>query len=806
MNSKNFIRLSLLKLIFIIIFNTISQAQIVSNSISSVNIDNAKESTPLTISIELLQPASINSVKIAYRSFIETEFKVVDMKILGNKASVKLPGQDVKLPFMLYYFIIAKNDGSLETYPIGLPDKAAPLELTVYAPSKEEKEILILTPAPDELLTMDEFFISISLLKVSDEVDKSLTKIYLNDIDITKYSVIAGDLVVFNPNNFPSIVSTGNQTLTVSVFTNEGKLYSKVERFFTVTRDYQELKEFEGIVFRGDFQAESRNENYRSSSTWFNNFSTNLTTTFYDWTLRGYAYITSEENSKSQPRDRYSISLQNDWLYLKAGDNYPLFPELIMNGKRVRGFNGGLAFGFFNLDAAIGEISRELEGRYINFYSTSNKPFQSDIVAIDSAKYGYQYAQAEFGTFSRNLFAVRPSFGSGENFQFGLTYLHSKDDVKSIKIGSKPKENVVVGTDIKFAFDEQRVMFKGQSAVSLINNDITNGTLTNAEIDSIFGAEGSTLNIDPDLIKNVKNVMGNFITVNENIGPLNPQELSSLSAEAELQLNYFGNQFRGGYIYRGNDYNSFGQDYLRKDVAGLNFNDRFSMLDNKVFVTLGYEDLKDNLQKTKLSTTNYKTINSSISFFSRMNFPDITLGYTRYQSKNDINNSDSIYYVNNFTNKINLRLSYSFIWNVKHATSLNLLTSSRDDKSIRNNDVDYFSTNFSFNSYWSSDLTTYFGLIYYSSNTTSGIDSMINKTKYKYFTLSAGSKYRMLNNKLELSATLSPSFGDFERQALDFIAQYYFTTNLRITFQARIYRIPNKETNSIFGLILNYNI
>ena len=806
MNSKNFIRLSLLKLIFIIIFNTISQAQIVSNSISSVNIDNAKESTPLTISIELLQPASINSVKIAYRSFIETEFKVVDMKILGNKASVKLPGQDVKLPFMLYYFIIAKNDGSLETYPIGLPDKAAPLELTVYAPSKEEKEILILTPAPDELLTMDEFFISISLLKVSDEVDKSLTKIYLNDIDITKYSVIAGDLVVFNPNNFPSIVSTGNQTLTVSVFTNEGKLYSKVERFFTVRRDYQELKEFEGIVFRGDFQAESRNENYRSSSTWFNNFSTNLTTTFYDWTLRGYAYITSEENSKSQPRDRYSISLQNDWLYLKAGDNYPLFPELIMNGKRVRGFNGGLAFGFFNLDAAIGEISRELEGRYINFYSTSNKPFQSDIVAIDSAKYGYQYAQAEFGTFSRNLFAVRPSFGSGENFQFGLTYLHSKDDVKSIKIGSKPKENVVVGTDIKFAFDEQRVMFKGQSAVSLINNDITNGTLTNAEIDSIFGAEGSTLNIDPDLIKNVKNVMGNFITVNENIGPLNPQELSSLSAEAELQLNYFGNQFRGGYIYRGNDYNSFGQDYLRKDVAGLNFNDRFSMLDNKVFVTLGYEDLKDNLQKTKLSTTNYKTINSSISFFSRMNFPDITLGYTRYQSKNDINNSDSIYYVNNFTNKINLRLSYSFIWNVKHSTSLNLLTSSRDDKSIRNNDVDYFSTNFSFNSYWSSDLTTYFGLIYYSSNTTSGIDSMINKTKYKYFTLSAGSKYRMLNNKLELSATLSPSFGDFERQALDFIAQYYFTTNLRITFQARIYRIPNKETNSIFGLILNYNI
>jgi len=784
---------------------TTSRAQIVSNIISSVNVENAKENKPLLISVEVLQPASVNSLKLAYRNFSESDFKIVDMKILGNTASIKIPAEDVRLPLMVYYFIITYNNGNLETYPIGIPNQSAPLELTVYSQSEKEKEIIILSPTENELITMDEFFVSISLFRISDEVDKSLTKIFLNDVEITSKSVFAGDVIIFNPNNFPGSVSAGDQKLTIALFTKDGKLYTQSERFFSITRDYQELKSIEGIAFRGDFQAESRNESFGSASTFYNNFSTNLSTSYYDWTLRGYAYLTSEENSKSQPRNRFSITLQNDWMYLKAGDNYPVFPEIIMNGKRVRGFSGGLAFGFINIDVALGEVTRGLEGKYLNFYSANAKPFQTDIVAVDSAKYGQPFAQAAVGTFSRDLFAIRPSFGSGENFQLGFTYLHSKDDVKSIKIGSRPKENVVVGTDLKFAFDDQRILLKGQSAFSLINNDITNGTLSDSEIDTLFASEGSTLNIDPDLIKNIKNAVGTFITVNENIGPLNPQELSSLSAEAELQLNYFGNQIRGGYIYRGNDYNSFGQDYLRKDVAGFNINDRIATLDNKLFLTVGYEDLNDNLQQTKLSTTNYKVINSSVSYFSRTAFPDITFGFTRFQNRNNINDPDSVYYINSATSKINLRLAYNFIWNVKHNASLNFLTSSRDDKSIRNSDAKYFSSNFSLNSYWSTNLTSYFGLIYYSSEIINGKDSLSNSQKYNYFTLSAGGRYRMLENKLELAATLSPSFGDFNRQAIDFIAQYFLTTDLRLTFQARVYRIPDKETNSIFGLMLNYS-
>lgn len=779
-------------------------AQNISNYVTNINVAKAIENNPLKISAELLQPATVSSIKIAYRNFDESQYKIKDMQILGNIAKIIISATDVKLPMMVYYFIITLKDGSLETYPVGIPDQAAPIEVTVYSKSEKEKEILILSPNEDEILSMDDFFISVSLIKVSDEVDKTKTKILLNNVDITSKSVISGDVIVFNPNNFPEMISVGNQKVEVLVFNKDGSLYSKVEKTFTIVRDYQEYKNLEGLTFRGDLQAESRNESFGSSSTWYNNFAANFLSSYNNLTLKGYGYITSEENRKNQPRNRYSIGLYNDWFYLKVGDSYPLFPELIMNGKRVRGITGGFAFGIFNIDATYGEINRQLEGKVINLYNTSDKPYASNIVSVDSAKYGKPYAEVEFGTFNRNVFAIRPSFGGGENFQFGLTYLHSKDDPNSISFGAHPEENVVVGTDLKIAFDDQKIVIKGQSAVSLFNNDISSGTLTDAEIDSIFGGEGNTLNIDPDILKNVKNTVGKFITVNENIGPLNPQELSSLAAEAELQINYFDNQFRTSYIYRGNDYTSFGQDYLRKDVAGINITDRFRMLDNKLFLTFGYENLNDNLQSTKLSTTNYQTFNSSISLFTRSDFPNITFGYTRFNNLNDIKNKDSIHYVDNSTDKFDIRLSYNFLWRVKHSTSLNIITSTRDDRSIRNMDSKYFSSNFSFSSYLSNQLTSYFSFIYYSSNLLQVVDTIRTRNLYEYYTLSIGSKYRLLNNNMEISASFSPSFGDFNRQALDIIAQYFFTEKLWMTFQARIYRIPDQTTNSIFGLMLNY--
>jgi predicted Mrr-cat superfamily restriction endonuclease len=79
-------------------------------------------------------------------------------------------------------------------------------------------------------------------------------------------------------------------------------------------------------------------------------------------------------------------------------------------------------------------------------------------------------------------------------------------------------------------------------------------------------------------------VFGNFMTVNQYISPFNPQELASLAAEASLSLNYFNNAFKSSYIYRGNDFQSFGQSFIRTDVAGFNISDVLRLMENKIFL------------------------------------------------------------------------------------------------------------------------------------------------------------------------------------------------------------------------------
>ena len=124
-----------------------------------------------------------------------------------------------------------------------------------------------------------------------------------------------------------------------------------------------------------------------------------------------------------------------------------------------------------------------------------------------------------------------------------------------------------------------------------------------------------------------------------------------------MKLNYFNNNLKGSYVYRGNQFKSFGQEYTRTDIAGLNVFDRFRTLDNQLFFTVGYENLSDNLQDTKVATTTFQTLRASVSLFMRMDMPNITVGYIRNQNKNGIEATDSLHKflsVNDITNVKNL--------------------------------------------------------------------------------------------------------------------------------------------------------
>ncbi len=329
--------------------------------------------------------------------------------------------------------------------------------------------------------------------------------------------------------------------------------------------------------------------------------------------------------------------------------------------------------------------------------------------------------------------------------------------------------------------DNQRILFKAQSAFSLINNDISTGNFTDKIIDSLFGA-GKPFGGDPELIKKIRDIGKNFITINQFIVPLNPQELPTLAADAMLSINYFGNYLKASYIYRGNDYSSFGQNFLRNDIKGLQLMDRLGLFDNRVFLSVSYENLNDNLQKTKIATTRFQNFESSVSLYLRKNFPNVTFGYSNFKVKNDIDptTADSIRlqnYLYDVTNQFSISSNYDLRLKVLHRLFLNLITSKKRDYTSKNLWAKFFVLNFSIQNFWNKNFTTFFG--------TTISNSELSISKYDYTSINLGSRINSFNSKLKTTISISPFFGSLKRTVVDMINQYSFVQNFSINLNVR---------------------
>ncbi|MGK9368072.1 hypothetical protein ACSSWA_04175 [Melioribacter sp. Ez-97] len=770
----------------------------VSNYITDVRISEAVENSPVNITANLVSSDNISSMEIAYRQFGKDEFIVKEMEVKGNTASADISGESVLSPYIEYYIIIYLKDGSVETYPQGVPDGTPPLQIAVRAPSEKSKEILVLSPAPDEKPTPENFLVSLSFMKASDKIDIKKTKLFLNNEDVTSKALIAGDLIILSTANIE--INPGLYSFKAEIYDKEGNIYHTLVRNIRVISSERMAQLENQFKYRGNISAETRSENVSETNTQYSNVNAKINASYGALNIDGRFYVTSEEKSNLQPYNRYSLKIAGgDIFEIHLGDAYPRFPSLILNGKRVRGISGEINLGFFNLQTSFGEITRGIEGKLLETYQKENAPLGSNVILIDELRYGNPYGRVELGTFKREIFSVRPSFGRGENFQLGFSYLHGKDDPGSIEFGSRPKENAVFGADLMFALDNKNITFNSQVAFSMNNNDISAGEIEDSRIDSVFGP-GKSIDVDPDQIRTIRDILGNFITVNEYLGPLNPQEFASLAAETNLSVNYFYNTLKASYIYRGNDFQSFGQNYLRTDIRGFNISDRVRLLDNQLFISLGLEKLEDNLQNTKIATTSFDNISTSISYFPRIDFPRITLSYNQYKKNNGIDINDTLYnryMINDKTNRISLGVSYSFDLYVRNSVSFTLVNQKREDESLFKNDLTYNSVSLSVNSFWNRNLTSLIQILFNSTE--------LQSVTYDYVSFLGRIKYKMLEDRLQFTFSYNPSFGDFKRHYVELLADYNLIANLFVGLQARFFHYPGKYTNSITGLSARFS-
>jgi hypothetical protein len=796
-----------------------AQAQ-VSSVVLRVNAPVVSQNQPLPISVEFTPSGNVERVFLRYREFGESEYRQQEMLMAGNSATATLAAQYVMPPYIEYYVLVALSNGRSETFPIENAE-STPLKATVKPVDPKSLEVRVLSPEQGETVANEDLVVAISLFYATDNVNKKGTKLFLNGVDVTAQAIFSDDVILYSPATFPRPLSLGVQFLRIELYDNSGGLYHTIESNFSLSTAAAIAAEESRMRFGLNGSAEFRNEDVGATKNTFVRGQLQAAGTFKSLNFGSNIFLTNEEKSDRQPQDRFMAYGDLDVLKVQLGDAFPKFPTNIVSGKRVRGISGSLLLKFFNLDVAYGQTMRSIDGIVLSdttFKDAQGKPDTNAAKARPAntvLKSGTTYSLFSPGTYSRNFLAVRPSFGSGENFQLGLTYMHAKDQTGSITYGLTPQENLVLGTDILIAFDDQRFRIDGQASLSETNQDITNGSFSDADYALIAGPNGEHQS-ESDDIKKVAKAVGQLITVNQNLFPLNPvgKGLPGVAYDGALSLNYVNNYIRAQYYQRGAAYLSFGNEFLQADIRGLALSDRIRMFQNRVLLSVSYEQRKDNTAETKVATTTYGNVNGSLTVFPAADLPSFTLGYGALSRSSDASLTDSLqklFAADDQTSRISLQINYDFTLGARHNLSLGAnLSDKKDNLPVNLNRGEQKN-----NSYFGS-LTTYFRIplqttISFNTNMTqsSALTSSplagIPLQDFKLTSFSLNAQYRLLEDKLRLASTVSNSSGDLKRTLVQVGADYSITNNHALAFEYDYINNTGYKNDSIMSLIYRFN-
>ncbi|MBI4428929.1 MAG: hypothetical protein HY562_07405 [Ignavibacteriales bacterium] len=806
----------------ILVFTSSVVAQ-VQPAISKVNVPPAADRQPLSLSVDLSRTTDVRKVVIWYRSFGESEFKELEMLLAGRNASVTLPAE-VVLPPYIEYFIEATLESGSETYPLENP-RANPLQISVKQADPKDEEIRILSPEPGETSAAEDFVVAVSLYFASDNVDRTKTRIILDGFDVSKDAILSEDVILYNPKNFNRPLNLGAHFLKVELRDSTGATYHSREITFNLSTAIAIAEEKARLRAIGNGQLEFRNENLSAGGTTYLRGDFRVDGTYSILNGGASVHVDNQEKSERQPQNRFLGYLETSFLRLQVGDAFPRFPSYIVSGKRVRGVSGNLMLGIFNVDASFGQTERFIEGQYDSTHvfpdSSAADARPSNTIQTDRNNY-FKYDFFTRGTYTRNFLAVRPSFGSGENYQLGFTYMKAKDDIPSIKYGTRPAENLVVGSDLLLAADDQRLKFETQLSLALTNEDISGGNFTEAEKDSVTASSG--------ISKTQLNLAEKIITVNENLFPTNPVStgLPGVAGEAALTLNYLNNFLRAVAYHRGAAYKSFGNEFLQTDIRGFQVSDYIRLFSNRLLTSLSFEQKSDNTADTKEVTTKYVNFNGSLSVNPGVNLPTFQLGYGQFGrtagldqgTRNAVTNRPDSATVSSSadekTSRYLVAASYDFTSGIRHLASVSFSLADRKDNTYKKqNQQNMFLQTSVTSNFTSMPLQTIVSILYskntndrqtfYTDSVKFNQDSALARTEFNYTMVTVGGTLRMLNDDLRLVATVSPAFGAFNRVNFQFGADYTYAQRHNFLFQADYIQNAGLGDDTIISLIYRFN-
>ncbi|MBD3376878.1 hypothetical protein GF406_17710 [candidate division KSB1 bacterium] len=780
-------------------------------------IDSAFVARDIIIGAEINAPVIM--AKLYFKPANQETYIEKNMQKEGDRLIARIEANLVQGDSLLYFLSILTQDQNVLTHPSKNPynhpntiylKKASRSAKKILLNSDEPPAIpqdtlldedgdspfLILSPEEGEILHPKDLVIAISVDR-PEQIDSSAVQLILNGRNLTPLTERSKYLISVAPKS----IKPGDYTLLVRGKTKSGRSLQPQTVAFTISEKNQDIPE---SSFSGRIESQMHHENIESQQESYFIGGTQFYGNYENWNYNGRLYLSSLEDSRYQPRNRFHLGIENRWVEFQAGDMYPYFNDLMLWGKRTRGIGGAINFGWFNLQVITGETFRSVEGSLETALVLDNNGMPYTTVSGDDSLYN----RVRYGTFRQNLFAIRPSFGSGKKFQFGISFVKVKDDSTSIQFGKSPRENIVLGPDFKWVLDRGRLIFKASAALSLLTQDISQGPLSEKDIEKILGE-------DIDLPANPQS-FADLMIINDSTIPIDLTQGNSMAYNVGFVLNYWRNYLRMGYKSIGSQYVSLANTWIRSDIAGFYFNDRIRLFSNQLYLNFGLENYQDGFSREEtIPGTDLRTFNYGISFYPLENWPNVNINLRTHYRDNNITtlSVDSLFFSaeidtidkrnNQLHRDLTISLGYKVLFlNAQHHLNVSFTTIDKTDKykSTRltpySNELSSDVRFFSIRSQISQDLTTNLNYATNSNLTGNGISN------FDYHVFGLGGEWRTWKQRLTTFAEyrytdihqkyLETSM-EINRHLMRFGGIWTFGNSHHLSFDANIFRVHNPE-------------
>ncbi len=666
---------TLLIFVFLLFLSNLSYAQLRVQH-SAPTVIEREANVQLIFRAPGFSSSDIQEAYLFYRFDGETSYQQVEATFRQGEflGTLNLGNEDASA--LEYYFLVRTQDGQRITYP-GQSPSENPVEVELVEPRETgipedtvkregpatKIDYNILSPEPNSKLLSEDAVIAVTFFYEDTTLQDGEFRLYLDGQDVTGEAEIQSYFLSY----VPDYISQGEHQAEVRYVRN-GEQYEVTEWQFTVS---QRARRVAGAISqreqqsftsgRVEFAARSQNVALSQEDILRGRVEVNGRQGDVRYNVRGN--LTTQESSRLQPRNRFTAEmLIGDWAELRGGDFYQRMSRLTLGGQRVRGVNANVHLMDESINAMFvyGRTRRSISNLYNPVSSNMDTVGVSEGQPIVDTTYTLGYSEQGRGTYQRNILGGRLSFGDETPVQWGINGFKIQDDTSSMQPVSdfgelqsrytawddslsssrrehlqnnpgelsipghpEPKGNFVASSDLELNLDRNRIHFESEVGVSLLNEDISGGYLTRER--------ANDLGIDLD--QGTEDILSNLswlIIVNENMNTL-PFQFEETSGEnRELQpyvpmgifgghsrarFNYFDHRLQIQYRWMGPNYHSLANNTIRRDLSGFNVSDRFRLFQDQLYVTLGYEQLQNNVLNTQDATTKTSTYRTNLSWY-----------------------------------------------------------------------------------------------------------------------------------------------------------------------------------------------